>query len=200
LAGIIGPLVLIAATLLSNLDYNGYDWLSQTISQLSLGPYGWIERTGFIITGVSSIIFAEALYAGFRPRRSLTAAVLVWLLIGLGFTTAGVFQADTSVIGVASWHGLIHNIAGYSLAGVFPFACFLMVPVYKADIHWRNFVAYTIAAGTVGLVMDLSRVTVPWSLLGPWNGLYERVILLNALVWLELVALKLLTHTRTSDK
>ena len=154
--------------------------------------------------GVLSIIFAEALYAGFRPRRSLTAAVIVWLLIGLGFTVAGIFQADPSVnpsiVGAMTWHGLVHDFAGYSLAGVFPIACFLMVPGFKKDVHWRKFVNYTIAVGVLSLLLDLVRVTLPWSLLQPWNGLYERVILINDLVWLELVALKLLYHTRDMDK
>ena len=200
LAGVVGPLVLALATLIAHIHKVPYDWLSQTISQLGVGPYGWVENTGFIIMGVLSITFAEALYAGFRPRRSLTAAVVIWILIGICFLAAGIFVADPTILGLKTVHGTIHDIAGHALAVFFPFACFLMIPGFEADIHWDNFVVYTIVTGVLASLLDSLRVLVPWSLMAGWNGVYERVILVNALVWLELVALKLLTHTRDMDK
>ena len=200
LAGVIGPLVLALTTIIAHFHKVPYDWLSQTISQLGVGPYGWVENTGFIVMGVLSITFAEALYAGFRPRRSLTAAVVVWILIGFTFIAAGIFVADPVAVGITTLHGVIHDVAGHALAVFFPFACFLMLPGFEADIHWDKFVVYTIVAGAAAFVLDSLRILVPWHLILPWNGVYERIILVNALVWLELVALKLLSHTRDSDK
>lgn len=200
LAGVIGPLVLIITTLVSSFRNVGYDWLSQTVSQLGIGSYGWVENTGFIVMGILSITFAEAIYAGFRPRHSLIAAVTIWILIGFGFLAVGFFAADPSKSGITTIHGYIHDFTSDTIAVLFPLACFLMVPCFVTDVHWGSFVVYTIVTGVIAFLLDSLRIFVPRPILGPWSGIYERIIMLNALIWLELVALRLLPHSRDLDK
>jgi hypothetical membrane protein len=171
-----------------------YNWLQQTISQLGVGTHGWIENTGFIVFGVLSIVFAEALYAGFRTRRSLVAATIVWVLIGLGFITLGIFHAD--VDGYSTVHGLIHLLATRALALLFPLVCFILIPCFETDPHWDNLVLYTLITGVIALLLDSLSFPISRGRFSPWTGLYERVTILNALAWLEIVAIRLLPHRR----
>jgi hypothetical membrane protein len=192
LAGIIGPAVLAATTLMMHAFQENYDWLHQTISQLGQGPHGWIENTGFITFGVLMVIFVEALYSGFRRRRSLVAVMAIWILVGLGFITIGIFRVD--VAGSSTLHGLIHSLTTRALAVLFPIACFLLIPSFEGDPHWHNMVWYTIFTGAFALLLDSLSFPLSRVLLKSWTGLYERVVLLNALTWLEVVAIRLLPH------
>ncbi len=194
LAGVVGPAVLAATTIITHTFSENYDWTHQTISQLGLGPHGWIENTGFIIFGVLMVVFAEALYAGFRARRSLIAATVAWVLVGLGFIVIGVFHADPH--GVMTLHGQIHTQATRALALLFPLVCFLLIPCFEGDPHWDRMVAYTLVAGGLAVLLDSLGFLLVNTRFHQYSGLYERLMAFNALAWLEVVAIHLLPHRR----
>jgi cytochrome b subunit of formate dehydrogenase len=55
--------------------------------------------------------------------------------------------------------------------------------------HWKNIFVYTLIAGVLGfglIIGVLLNEQTDW--LKGWFGLYERIVILNALVWVEVVA------------
>jgi ABC-type sugar transport system permease subunit len=85
--------------------------------------------------------------------------------------------------------GIIHTIASYGLGLLFPIAILLLAPSFKSTPNWKNIFVYTLVAGVLALGLILG------ALLGEqrgWFGLYERIIILNALIWVEVVAIHFL--------
>jgi hypothetical protein len=88
-----GP-VFFAVAIIQALTRPGFDVRVNAISQLSLGDLGWIQVTGFIVTGVLAIAGA----IGVRRTIKWTAggafgAILVGTF-GLGLIMAGIFPPD----------------------------------------------------------------------------------------------------------
>jgi hypothetical protein len=195
IAGIVGPVFLALTTVIATALHQNYSWFRETVSQLGNGPHGWIENTGFITFGLLMIVFAEALFAGFRIRKSLIAAILVWTFIGLGFVIMCIFHADISSLHVTIY-GEIHTQTAHLLGVFFPLVCFLLLPGFESDPHFDSLATYTLITGGIFLVAIVPRLLLPDRLFESWSGIFERALMLNALAWLEIVAIKLLSHRR----
>jgi Protein of unknown function (DUF998) len=61
------PLFLALATLAGLLD-PAYDARTQTVSDLAVGPLGWLQTANFYLLGASLVAFALALFRGLRRR------------------------------------------------------------------------------------------------------------------------------------
>jgi hypothetical protein len=64
----------------------------------------------------------------------------------------------------------------------------------KHDTRWRGFFYYTLIAGLIGLSLTVWRIkpVSQWI----WLGLQERVLVLNAMLWMGLAAIRLLKIQR----
>jgi hypothetical protein len=60
----------------------------------------------------------------------------------------------------------------------------------KNDPRWRALFPYTMAATVFALAVAVGRFFLPAGY--SWFGLYERVMVLNAIIWLEVFAIGLL--------
>lgn len=100
-----GPLL--AVVLLAQALWNpDYALVSDPISSLGLGPYGWVQITTFVVVGA----LVAALGVGLRRPRGhgqpgrLAGALLV--VMGVGLAGIGVFVVDP-----VAWHGSLHDIS-----------------------------------------------------------------------------------------
>ena len=94
LAGIIAPplfwlLSNIAATL-----HPDYHILRQTVSELALGPYGWIQTADFFIVGILAIVFSSGLYFAVQRRQGFRAGIGILVFVGLGTFLLGFFPTE----------------------------------------------------------------------------------------------------------
>jgi hypothetical protein len=85
--------------------------------------------------------------------------------------------------------GIIHTIASYGLGLLFPVAILSLAPSFKSTPNWKNIFVYTLVAGVLALGLILGAILGKQA---GWFGLYERIIILNALVWVEVVAVHFL--------
>jgi len=85
--------------------------------------------------------------------------------------------------------GIIHTIASYGLGLLFPVAILSLTPSLKSTPNWKNIFVYTPAAGILAFGLIIGAFFTDQT---GWFGLYERIIILNALVWIEVVAMHLL--------
>jgi len=85
--------------------------------------------------------------------------------------------------------GIIHTIASYGLGLLFPIAILSLAPSLKSTPNWRNIFVYTLVAGILAFGLIIGAFFTEQR---GWFGLYERIIIGNALVWVEVVAIHLL--------
>jgi len=84
-----GPLFVVVA-LLQVLFRDGFDLSRHLLSLLSLGEWGWIQITNFVVGGLLAIAFAIGLRRALRPGRGATWAPLLVGGYGLGLIAGGV--------------------------------------------------------------------------------------------------------------
>ncbi len=60
LGGAVGPPFFVALFLIEGATRRGYDSLRQPVSALASGDGGWMQRTGFVVTGALTLGFVVA--------------------------------------------------------------------------------------------------------------------------------------------
>ena len=183
----------VAATL-----HPGYNILRQTVSELALGPYGWIQTADFFVVGVLVIVFSSGLYYGVQRRCGFRAGIGILVFVGLGTFLLGFFPTEpgvTPTLVTLSPH-LVITGAVFSL---FPLAFLLLAPSLKADPFWSSLFVYTVVAGALGLglFVGIARLPSDWE----FFGIYERMLLANGLIWMEIIGIRLLRfHQKCGGK
>ncbi|MBM2618295.1 DUF998 domain-containing protein [Actinoplanes sp. LDG1-06] len=157
----------------------GYDSSRNWISQLSLGPGGWLADLNLVLCGLWLVVGAE----GLRRRQRRGVAVLV---AGCGACLAALAVLTTDAglgypPGVAPTHttaGLIHQIVGIVL-GMAGIAAAALLGPRAAARTVAAVMAVTFVTASVLVLLDAGGV-----LPGNPSGLLERVALFLGLGWI----------------
>jgi len=192
IAGLAGPVLFGLLSTIAGLLWPGYDPVRQTISQLALGPQGRLQTAVFFLLSFLAMLFVIGLYPNVRDGIRLRIGITLLFLSGFGFLLIGIFPNDPPET-IMTLRGLIHQTTIEAISILFPFACFPIVPSLKHDPRWENLATYTFITGVLGIILDIIGgmiLLTHW--LEPWFGLYERILTANALVWLEVMAIRLL--------
>jgi hypothetical protein len=194
LASISGVVVSILMTVVSQLLHSNNNPISQSVSQLQFDPYGWIQRVSLVISGLTTAAFGVGLYFGMSQKRELRIVVILFLVMGIGQFVTAAFQPDMpGTIGISP-HALVHQ-GGATVSGIcFPIAGFLMLRHLRSDPRWgTEWARYTLIVVIATLVLELGReILLPFPWLDSWFGVYEKVLTVNSVVWLECMAFHLL--------
>ena len=189
LCGATGPLILVAMDLVAALTQPKYSLVHDSISALSLTSVGWIQTTGFMLIGLLIEAFTAGLFLNIKRRRGFGFGIALLAFFGFGMLVLGVFHIN-AVGAPATFYSRIHITAAYSVLGLFPVALALMFSSIKNDPRWRALFPYTVGAAVFALIVAVGRLFLPAGF--SWFGLYERVMVLNAISWLEVFAIGLL--------
>jgi hypothetical protein len=189
MAGAIGPLILIAMDLVASLTQPTYSLVHDSISALALTSIGWIQTIGFMLIGLLIEAFTAGLYLNIKRRRGFGFGIALLAFFGFGMLVLGAFHIN-AVGTPATFDSRIHTTAAYSVLGLFPVALALMFSSIKNDPRWRALFPYTVIAAVFALAVAVGRLFLPVGF--SWFGLYERVMVLNAISWLEVFAIALL--------
>jgi hypothetical protein len=161
----------------------GYNPISDTISSLVWGTYRWLQTVNFFVFGGLLIAFVIGLRLNIKDKFKPIAGRVTLFLIGVGFVILAVCPSQ-SPEGIKTAQAFIHNIAVGSMAFLFPVACFLLEPGFRSDSRSGFMASYTIAAGIIGLCLIVIGVFLLVAEISCF-GLIERLLLSNALLWLE---------------
>jgi hypothetical protein len=140
--GVLAGPVYVVMSLAQALTREGFELTRHQWSQLCNGPYGWVQVTNFVVTGLMMGALAAGLRRALRPGRR---AVWVPRLVG-GFgaslVAAGMFRADPALgfppgtpddVMRVSWHGMLH----FAAAGVgftcLALACLMVAGEFAAE-------------------------------------------------------------------
>ena len=192
LSGVVGPLVLVVADVIAAISQPNYDFVRNSISSLALTSMGWIQTIGFLAIGLLIEIFAAGLFLNMRRKPGFGLSIALLAFFGFGLLLIGAFRADP-VGGKITVEGAIHVAASKAVLWLFFFAVLLLLPSLKGDFLWRGMFHYTVVTSVFSLVLVIGYPFLPGTL--SWFGLYERVLIGNAIVWVEVVAIRLLIFT-----
>jgi len=183
IVGIVGPIVVIVGDLAASLSITGYSPVRDSVSSLALTSIGWLQSICFLAMGLLLEIFVAGLFFNIRRARGFHAGIVLLALCGFVLMLIATFHMDHS--GAPPIDGTIHTIASYGLGLLFPIAILSLAPSFKNTPDWKGIFIYTLIAGVLAFALILGALLAEQR---GWFGLYERIIILNALVWVEVVA------------
>ena len=157
-------------------------------SGLALGPYGWVQISNFVVSGLLLAIFAVGLHCGVTDGRGSRIGPGLLFAAGIAMTLMG-FETDPIMRTTPrTLHGWIHDLAFVLFALALLSAPFFLWQRLKKDPLWRNHARYTLATGVLA--------TVLFALPGVAYYLFLAVVLL----WLSATGAKLWGSTVGGDK
>jgi len=186
-----------------------YNWLRYPISSLSIGPLGWMQILNFVIAGSLMILLALGLRRSFdaRSRGALWGPLLV-ALAGLGLVGAGIFVSDPLfgyppslplVLKQFTWHGHLHDLFSMFMFAGLPAACFVFWRRFAAlgERGWATYSLMTAFGMLVFFVLAGLAFNQVYGLVNI-GGVFQRLTIGAALVWLSLLALS--THGSKAER
>ena len=184
LVGIVGPIVVIVGDITASLSVPGYSPIRDSVSSFALTSLGWLQSICFLAMGTLLVIFVGGLYFSIRKARGFHAGITLLALCGFVLMLIATFHMDHP--GAPPIDGIIHTIASYGLGLLFPVAILWLAPSFKSTPNWIGIFIYTLIAGVLAFGLIIGAIFGDQR---GWFGLYERIIILNALVWVEVVAI-----------
>ena len=188
IVGIVGPLVVIVGDLAASLSTPGYSLVRDTVSSLALTSIGWLQSICFLAMGLLLEIFAAGLFFNVHRARGFYAGIVLLALCGFVLMLIATFHMDAPG-GPRTVDGKIHTMVSYGLGLLFPIAILSFAPSLKSTPNWGSMFIYTTIAGVLAFGLIIGAFFTEQT---GWFGLYERIIILNALIWVEVVAVHLL--------
>lgn len=194
----VGPMLFLAVVLVEGAVRPGYNPWRNTISELSLGPRGWIQATNFLMFGVLLLVFTRGLRGSLADSRAASVGCGLLLAIGFGVLLSGLFRAEPWPPSSMSTSGLIHLLSAVGLIfALLPAACGVLARAFSAEPRWRalaSFTGFTAAATLLLFVGGLALMSPPGQPPRFGNqhaGLIQRIDVSVFLVWLWVTAWRL---------
>ena len=187
IVGIVGPIVVIIGDLAASLSTPGYSPIRDSVSSLALTRIGWLQSICFLAMGLLLEIFVAGLFSNIHRARGFHAGIVLLALCGFVLMLIATFHMDHP--GAPHIDGTIHTISSYGLGLLFPIAILSLAPSFKRTPNWKGIFIYTLIAGILAFGLIIGAFLNEQK---GWFGLYERIIILNALIWVEVVAIHFL--------
>jgi hypothetical membrane protein len=202
LCGMIAPILFVIIILVAGLLRPGYSQIAQTMSELGqVGtPNALLQDANFAIFGLLVFLFAVGLHRGINqgrgsklaPAALLVAAVTIFLQ-GTAFPLPLTYQSNP--IGAIG-----HSAAGITEFIALIFAILVFSRRLKRESQWQGYAFYSLATGVVLIVLFL--FVNSQSISGPWFGLFQRLLFVPYLLWVEVIAIRLyaLSHRPNPER
>ncbi|MBA3946610.1 MAG: DUF998 domain-containing protein [Herpetosiphonaceae bacterium] len=199
-AGIVGPALFVLVFMIEGRLRPNYSPISTFVSELSLGPRGWVQIANFMITGGLLLVFARGVAAQFREGKASKAGPLLLTIIACCLLISGPLVTEPSTAAPVTLHGILHGIFGAVVFSLAPISCFVFFRRFRDDPTWHPLHWWTLAAGVIIVVavVLMKAGQLSTSGLHAWLGLIQRVALITYMAWIATFALRLLTRTNVT--
>ncbi len=164
---IAGPLFILVV-LVQDYTRPGFDPRLMTLSQLSLGDWGWVQSANFVLAGSLNLLYAVGLWRTLHGDRAGTWGPILIGAYGLGLVAVGVFTTDPAhgfppgVVAPSqpSWHGIVHALGGLFVFVVLSVALIVLSRLFLARReHW--WAVYCVASAVVLLAAFFGGISNP---------------------------------------
>jgi hypothetical membrane protein len=197
-AGVVGPIAFILAFTIEGLLRPGYQPRGMFISELSLGPRGWIQITSFILVGICLLAFAWVVTVWFKGLQASRVGIILLAILGFLYLLSGPFVMDPAgtPTSQASLHGLIHGILGGVVFLLMPIGILSFLKPFKQKEGFQSIWVWTFVLGIFDTLAVLvftitSKVNVLQPEFQPWQGFIQRLALIPFMFWVISFALEL---------
>jgi hypothetical membrane protein len=188
----------------------GYSPWRHAVSQLSLGPFGWVNTIAILLTGLALLAVAAGLRSALMTGTGSTWTPRLIGVTGLGFLLAGAFPIAPGLNyppGTAAQQtlsGLIHGLAITLAFGCLSAACFVMARRFAGEPAGRGWARYSTVSGLLvatgylatSVLTGLDQAGV---LSNAPGGLLQRVTILAGFGWIVLLAHTTVETSRSSS-
>jgi hypothetical protein len=192
-------LLLVTSAMIAQIFYLASAWLlplvsefrliRDTISELVLGRYGWVQSLAFLFCGLSTVGLAYALRP-FLPRGGQSGSGLLLLALHeIGLILAAIFPTERIDNVADGWTqaivGTLHLIVSIMSYLCVMLGIFILTWVFTNDNRWQARTTWS-ALFFVGVLVLLFGQTE-----GPWVGLMQRLLVSMIAGWSLMVAARL---------
>ena len=195
LAGMLGTTLFTLSFTINGFMRPDYDPVQRYVSELSIGPTGWIQMVSFLILGVSIMIFAFGIRATFPTGKASRAAPILFMIIGISYVLSGLFVTDPQAMfdNQKTLHGIIHGIVGALVFSLSAASCIVLWRRFRIDEQWRSLSTFSFVAGIAMMILIvLMKIgQLQSGLLHDWAGAVQRCCLMISYVWIFLVSFKM---------
>ena len=177
---------------------SGFEIRHHAISLLSLGDFGWIQITNFIVTGLLAVMCAVGMRRLLHPGRGGTWGPLLIGIYGVGMIVGGIFHPDpglgfppgapAGMPTAMSWHAVVHSIAFYTAFLSLIVDCFVFVRRFTSQ-GYRGWGIYCAATGVVSPLF-----IVLGSSITSWAGVLFAIAGVFAFGWVSVIAARFITE------
>jgi hypothetical membrane protein len=197
-AGIVAPILYITVAVTMGILEPGYSHQTMMMSVLGgvIGLRGIIFNLGVGLTGALLIAFGLGLHRGINQGKGKKGGLVLIFLAALGLMGAAFFSCNegcTNVIQEPDMTGQLHMLFAF-ISGLT--ISFSPIPFYfrlKKDPQWNKFKGITLAASILSNIPGIIFwITLFTTRLPEWEGLIQRLGLVFALIWVEVMSIKLL--------
>jgi len=194
-AGVLGPALFTLSFTVNGQLRPGYDPVKMYISELSIGPQGWIQIISFMLLGVAVFLFALGLRAAFPTGRASRAGPVLFMIIAVCYFLSGPFVTDPAAMfdNQKSFHGIVHGILGAAVFSLSAAACFVLWRRFRSDTAWRPLSAFSLAAGVImAILIVLMKIgQLKEGPLQDWAGVVQRCCLMSSYAWIAAISFRL---------
>lgn len=187
---IAGIVLYLALDVLAQLLPPHYSPVRQVESDLAVGPYGYLMTINFVLRGVLSLALVAGLMRGVAAQARSTVGIVLIGVWAVGAFLLALFPTDVN--SRLTVHGGIHLLVALVAFCAVALGALLVSLRIGADPRWTSLRPYLLVCAVATLVALLAElVGVRASEAFGIGGLIERIFLGLALLWMLLVAIRL---------
>jgi hypothetical membrane protein len=128
-----------------------YDRVSEVVSALEAGPYGWVQQLSFVVFGALTLVFAAGLHRSVAPSRGGAAGPALLALSGVALVLAAVFPLREDALG-GTYDPGGHVVAGSMFFASSAIGLVVLSRRLARDPRWSNLATYVLVAGILAIV------------------------------------------------
>jgi hypothetical membrane protein len=194
-AGMLGTALFTLSFTVNGFLRPGYDPAQRYISELSIGPRGWLQIASFMLLGISLMLFALGLRASFPTGRAPRAGPVLFMIIAVCYFFSGPFVTDPMAMfdNQQTLHGTVHGVLGAIVFSLSAASCFVLWRRFRADENWRSLAAFSLIAGIVmAVLIVLMKIgQLQAGVFNDYAGVVQRCCLLTSYAWIFAISLKM---------
>ncbi|UCG82921.1 MAG: DUF998 domain-containing protein [Dehalococcoidia bacterium] len=191
ISGVLGPPIYAILVITLGALWPDYSHVKQSMSELgSVGaPHALVMNTaGLQLLGILLTAFALGLHRGLGSGRSARIGCSLVAISGIAIFMTGVFQCDAHCIDTTKI-GITHSIFATISALAMMLSPFALLPALGNDSRWRRYVLFSLM---IGIMVAILSGLYGLDVFEQWKGVMQRLSLGVALLWIEVMAIKLL--------
>ncbi len=180
---VLGVLYFFAAVSVGEFLRPMYDPVQRTISELSVGRYGFLQISAFCALGVSFVALPVGLWRRLRATLMSRLGLVLIVVCGVSSFVAAAFPTDLRNAAVATASGEVHQVSASVGYGCLITAMLLLSWHFRGDAPWRSFHLTSTGLSLIGLALLLTMAATGNSDIA---GLLQRIMAAALLSWVAL--------------